>query len=186
MRRQHDNKGLRIFLTALSICVGLTVFWGCSEREGPGPPSVPTGVLLAGGQGSQQITFLNEVTYREIWVKGGQKTVQLRLHGHQLTIPKKALPENQIVVVRIELPLPGVVMLSLKPHGLTFAHGHPATLSFSYEDADLGDIRPRDLAIYREIGSGEGWECLGGKVNPGEKTVTVDLEHFSRYALASR
>jgi len=174
---------LRLFL--LLVQVGIFSLSGCGDREVPQTTPGPTGVLLSSSEGQGQPDFLEEATFREQWVRGGEKTVRLNLRGHVLVIPKRGLEENRIVLVRISLPVPGVLMVSLEPDGLEFAEGHPASLALSYEDADLKGVPPHDLAIYRETSTG-GWERLGGTVEPGEKQVTVDLTHFSRYALASR
>ncbi len=181
----RGQKRLTLHLLQLSISIGLVVVWGCGEQEMAGRPSGPDGVLLATKEFSGQMSILREVTCRETVVVGNRTTVVLKLHGHRLVIPKKALPEGVVVTVRVSLTEPRVLMLDLEPDSLTFVHGHPAELSFSYEDAELGDTPAGKLAIYRYVGGGR-WECLGGRVNYRSEEVTVELEHFSRYALASR
>ena len=65
------------------------------------------------------------------------------------------------------------------PIGTTFAL--PATITLSYDEADLqAGWREEDLAIWRKNGT---WQNLGGAVDTGANTVSLEVTSLSEYAI---
>lgn len=120
------------------------------------------------------------MTHEGMWI--GVQGGLLRLRWHELYIPENALAEPTLI--RISLPYPDSLFLDLEPSGLWF--NHDVELRFSYREVDLGLVEEDSLAVYRLVDSTGVWECLGGQVDRWQDQVVVWLEHFSRYALASR
>ncbi len=69
-----------------------------------------------------------------------------------------------------------------RPHGIQFRR--PARLTLSYKSANLEGVDENSLRVYYFNEETQIWELIGGIVNKLTKTVTVEITHFSRYALA--
>ncbi len=67
------------------------------------------------------------------------------------------------------------------PHGVQF--NESVEIELSYLNADLTDVDESTLQIYYYNESTGLWEYVGGTVDTTRKVVSVDLEHFSRYAI---
>jgi Subtilase family./S-layer homology domain. len=59
----------------------------------------------------------------------------------------------------------------------------PVTLKLKYDRKGLNSISPKFLAVYTLNESDGKWNVVGGKVDEASDTVSVNLNHFSRYAL---
>ncbi|PKM47783.1 MAG: hypothetical protein CVV03_01820 [Firmicutes bacterium HGW-Firmicutes-8] len=59
----------------------------------------------------------------------------------------------------------------------------PIILKLSFSGIDLKNVDPQKLGIYRLDETSGQWVYIGGKVLAGNKTVTVALTHFSKYAI---
>ena len=70
------------------------------------------------------------------------------------------------------------------PHGLVFDGPRQPKLSFRYTLADLTNRDPSNLQIWYQPTSGEGWLAQLSDVNLEFDAVSMDLYHFSNYALA--
>jgi len=68
------------------------------------------------------------------------------------------------------------------PHGLEF--NHPAELTISLENADPADLSDNLPQLFYYNPSRELWELVGGQVDDQANTLTAELHHFSRYAVA--
>lgn len=68
------------------------------------------------------------------------------------------------------------------PHGIQFRR--PVQLMLSYKTANLEGVDENSLRVYYFNEETQIWELIGGQVNKLTKTVTVQITHFSRYALA--
>jgi hypothetical protein len=75
--------------------------------------------------------------------------------------------------------LPECIPHDDEPSGLTFAP--PARLTIEVED--ISDVDPARLKIAGASSSHDDWQVLGGTYDPDEGTVSIDVFHFSRYAL---
>lgn len=118
---------------------------------------------------------------------------QLTLLGHTLTVPRGAVTSptlftmlvglNGYVEVHLEALVPSLFgLLNIGGRGFR----EPVRLTLSYANAtNVGD--PNDLVIVHL----PGWwgyrtaEPLPSTVDTARKTVTAELDHFSRYAMAS-
>ncbi len=70
------------------------------------------------------------------------------------------------------------------PHGTRFPGGQPATLTFNYTYADLGGREPADLKIWYQPLPGDPWTPEPTVADVRNNTVTIELDHFSNYAVA--
>jgi ZU5 domain/Thrombospondin type 3 repeat len=127
-------------------------------------------------------------SYEEVVTsEGGTMTTDV---GDTLTVPPEALSTPETLTIQIEplpaLPPPGVPMLSraytLGPEGTTFST--PVTVIFAYTDADMAPgADPMNLRVYLFDPEAGSWSPVGGVVDAVAKTISVQLEHFSTYAL---
>ncbi len=59
----------------------------------------------------------------------------------------------------------------------------PVNVKLSYSGVDLKNVDQRKLGVYRLDETTGQWIYVGGKVDPANKTVTVALSGFSKYAI---
>jgi hypothetical protein len=109
----------------------------------------------------------------------------LTLQNHSLLVPPGAV--TQPTTFRMELVPNRLVMVDLEAtrRGRDVGadgFGTPVTLTLSYKDADVRD--PSKLFILRYNENGE-HERLPSVVNTTNKTVSAQLDHFSRYCMAT-
>jgi hypothetical protein len=69
------------------------------------------------------------------------------------------------------------------PDGTVF--NTPVTAVFNYTDADLADglVDPATLRVYVYDSIAQQWQLLGGTVDTVAKTITVQITHFSDFAI---
>jgi len=110
--------------------------------------------------------------------------------GDELTVPAGALSEDTTITVNIETlpaaPPPSYLAITrayrFEPEGITFST--PVTVTFSYSEGDVPfGCNPADLNVYVFNGATGEWDLVGGTVDSEAHTVTVQLTHFSIYAL---
>lgn len=102
-----------------------------------------------------------------------------------LWIPKNALPADAMVEVDIEPDFyidHDMLTYRFSPHHTTFQK--PVTFIASYAVADLDGVDEDKLGVYYFNEETRLWEFVGGLVDKENKTITVELYHFSRYAIA--
>jgi len=102
-----------------------------------------------------------------------------------LWIPQNALPEDATVEVDIEPDFyidHDMLTYRFSPHRTTFKK--PVTFIASYAIADLNGVDEDKLGVYYFNEETRLWEFAGGWVDKINKTITVELYHFSRYAIA--
>lgn len=85
------------------------------------------------------------------------------------------------VTITMEAVNDGYVTFKFGPNGLGFSP--PAKLTISASKADLTGISTTDLAIAGASDGSDDWQVIGGTYDPVTNTVTVEIHHFSRYAL---
>ncbi len=73
------------------------------------------------------------------------------------------------------------VSINLRPDGTTFSPS--ATLKWSYDGIDLGNINPLTLTIYTY--DGESWLELPTMVDTQAKLVIAEVTHFSSFSMGS-
>lgn len=119
---------------------------------------------------------------------GGTLTTAL---GDDLTVPAGALASDTTLTSTLQpvpaVPPVGLVAISraydFGPDGTTFSS--PVAAVFHYTTADLagGLVDPLTLRVYVFDSLAGDWVLVGGTVDTLTQTITVDLNHFSDYAL---
>jgi len=110
----------------------------------------------------------------------------------RLVIPEGAVAEDEEIEINIKKP--NKFEWDLKPHGYQFAV--PVELTIFLENADIMDLEEKGnnagwefdgditgIDIYWEVVQ-NGWMPQGAWYDETENSFRVDLDHFSRYALA--
>jgi hypothetical protein len=105
-----------------------------------------------------------------------------------LEVPSNALSENMTFTV-LQAPPESIsnykmvsYVFDIGPSGTTFAT--PSTLTLPYDESELpAGVSEDNLAIYRRTSAGGDWELVGGDVNATAKTVSVQIDHLSEYAV---
>jgi hypothetical protein len=177
-------------LTALVLAVVLAAGVSCTSDNalGPSEPSAPAqmtsddrqslllGEVINGVKNLQLLSCSaqpNVVVTKVVGTAGGTIVVG----AHQLVIPAGALARNY--TIRAEQVTGPVNSVRLAPEGLQFAK--PARLTLSY-----GNCSPL-LLLKRVVYTNELLsilELIPSLDNLQTRTVTGDIRHFSRYAVA--
>lgn len=190
-------------LLSLPAVLALVLFSSCEPGGGPGL-NAPTGPLfeeaiedesganysLVEGRIPSDILDLN--VSKEIGIEGGS----LKLAGHTLTVPAGAVDEptlftmtlvtNGFVEVDLSATIPGALgnLVDVGERGFNV----PVTLSLTYGYASNVEREEEGkLFILRLLGDYESpeHEKIESRVVSEGKTVTVELDHFSKYCLAT-
>ena len=100
-----------------------------------------------------------------------------------IDIPPGALASDTVIFgVDTASSKPGsFASINLRPDGTTFSP--PATLKWSYDGLDIGDINPLALTIYTY--DGEFWIELPSTVDVQAKLVIAEVSHFSLFSMGS-
>jgi hypothetical protein len=174
---------------------------GCDpagSRVSPSPtePQELLGGLL-GGNKVQGYTLVKAplLSLEDLSISGliGLQGGQLTLLGHTLTVPAGAVSQPTLFVltvlptgyveVDLEASLTSLLGGLLDVGSRGFAKPVPVTLSYA---AGTNVSDPRRLTILRVnslLGYGK-YEVMPSRVNLTAKTVTTELDHFSRYVIA--
>jgi hypothetical protein len=105
---------------------------------------------------------------------------QVVLARHSVAIPPGALEDSTIISISVPDPL--YVMADFGPDAVEFKK--PVQISMSYRDLNLGSVKEENLTICWFDPSSGMWVDEQGKLDTVEKTVTIWVDHFSRYALS--
>ena len=173
---------LRRFMSAVLVAA-LVSFAGvsCGDNLPTATPSADPSPLLVGdllsGVGLLKCTPLPYASASKVIGPAGGS---LQVGPHVLRIPAGAL--SQSVTIRAEAPSDVVNSVRLYPEGLQFG-GAGASLTMSYANCNLlGRTLPKRIAY-----TSEGLQILSYLLsldNLLQKSVTGQLRHFSRYAVA--
>ena len=114
----------------------------------------------------------------------------LSVGGHSVTVPQGAVleptlftmltPSTPVIDVELNALVPGVLRGLLRTLVL---FRNPVTLELSYANA-RGDIDPDRLVIVRLLGD-DRYEILPTQVDKRRQVIRAELDHFSKYAMAS-
>jgi hypothetical protein len=104
---------------------------------------------------------------------------KLQISGADFQISKYSILKSSQIVMERSPDTFGVWTIHFDPSGLTFAP--PARLTIDVED--ISGIDPARLKIAGASSGLEDWQVLGGTYDPDDETVSIDVYHFSRYAL---
>jgi hypothetical protein len=102
----------------------------------------------------------------------------IHLGRHTLTVPAGAVSGD--INFTFAIASVNAVALDCGPTGLTFQT--PVTLQFSYQGTQYDHMDNPDLRIYYAAPDGT-FEWMPSVVDPVNRTVTTQLNHFSRYIL---
>ena len=140
------------------------------EAQAPRTETINGVRLLTAPQGLQ----LAGTTTKTIGLLGGT----IEMDGGRLSVPLGALlvPRQITMTGMIE----GHYQYRFGPDGLQFLL--PATLTIAADPAELG-ILPQQLAVAVASDEGNDWQVLGGVYNPVTGTISVQVHHFTQYAL---
>jgi hypothetical protein len=103
----------------------------------------------------------------------------LQISGAELRVARYSVSKSSSIVMERAPDTFGVWTIRFEPSGLTFAP--PARLTISVKDID--GIDPARIKIAGASSGAEDWQVLGGTYDPAKGTVSIDIYHFSRYAL---
>ncbi len=73
---------------------------------------------------------------------------------------------------------------AFQPHGSTFMGRKPVTLWVSLLYADFGNLRPELLRVWYQPTELDEWTTADTEIDPGFRSLTMKLRHFSGYAIA--
>jgi len=179
-------------MTALFLAAVLAAGVSCTSDDslGPSAPAGPSGMAEADGQQSDLLlgTLLNNLKNLNLLGCSPQayatRTQVVGVNGgtiyvgtHKLVIPAGALNRNY--TIRAEQVTNRVNSVRLSPEGLRFAK--PAKLTLSYSNCSPLLLLKRVVytdELLRIL------ELIPSLDNLRTKTVTGDIRHFSRYAVA--
>lgn len=177
-------------MTAFVLAVVLTAGVSCTSDDalGPSQPSTPTQMtadnqqsLLLGGilDGVKNLSLLSCSTQQYVVVSKvvGPAGGTIVVGTHKLVIPEGALGKNY--TIRAEQITGRVNSVRFAPEGLKFAK--PAKLTLSYSNCSPLLLLKRVVytdELLRIL------ELIPSLDNLKTKTVTGDIRHFSRYAVA--
>lgn len=184
-------------LAALALLVALT---GCSRMLSTSPDSTTAPIAGSGKSGagdagvisvpplpSADSLLRNVVWYpvKSLLVTQGTDVVvsgsRYRLHFF-----KNSLDADQLITIQ-EYDA-NRADVTFGPHGIKFVTPVELTVDFSGTTYDVAPTRDdvAEPALFYWNEDTQRWEELAGKVDWSRRTVTVYLEHFSRYALGSK
>ena len=179
-------------LTALFLAVVLSAGVSCTSDDsmGPSAPSAPAAMTETDGQQSELLlgTLLNHLKNLHLLGCSPQPYVSrtqvvgknggtITVGTHKLVIPAGALAKNY--TIRAEQVTHRVNSVRFSPEGLKFAK--PAKLTLSYSNCSPLLLLKRVVytdELLRIL------ELIPSLDNLRTKTVTGDIRHFSRYAVA--
>ena len=151
----------------------------CSSNDGPVSPSVPAPSQALDGDGliSLRLLTCSMQPYAVTTTTVGPDGAVIKVGTHQLTIPQGALT---IPVTITAEQVPGDAnTVRFSPEGLLFLKS--AQLTLSYRNCSL--VAADKKVVYTD----ESLRVLSqqpSKDDGNKKTVTGDIRHFSRYAVA--
>jgi len=153
-------------------------------QEGPvtPPPHVPSAELVSEALRTLEGTLMRCTPMDELRVEQvvGRSGGTITFGPHRLVIPAGALREP--TRIRAEIRSENVNSVRLSPEGLRFRT--PARLTLSYANCDLlgGLLNEKQIAYTSE--SLKIYWYLPSVDNVLERSVSTDLDHFSRYAVS--
>ncbi|RJX17313.1 MAG: S-layer homology domain-containing protein [Ammonifex sp.] len=123
----------------------------------------------------------------EIVATGGAQSATVLDGKVTLNIPAGALPPKTKVTAKIAADAPAGVPAGLTPVSPVVsiesaaAPAKPVILRLRYDPLKISGLDPLCCRVFREEAGG--WRLVGGRVARGENEITVELKHFSNYAV---
>ncbi|GAW92426.1 S8 family serine peptidase, partial [Calderihabitans maritimus] len=145
---------------------------------------------LGGNTGYSQPVFYQVLQSNEVMVDTGGGEYNFEQGQVKLIIPPDAFAsQTRIRVSKVDqngtvAPPSGYRLVgAVYDFTAETEFNSPVTVVFKYNPEELGDAVEEALKVYYLKPTTNKWEPVGGKVNTVTHTVTVELEHFSQYAL---
>ena len=174
----HFWKPLRQALLAVTV-LGLAA---CGEQMEPLSPEA----------GQPALKTINGVTFvplkhgRSIAAAGtvqrvpGKSGATISLDDATLVIQPGSVSDPNATIT-MSAANDGYLTFIFGPSGLSFSPA--AKLTISVAKAEMSGLDPNQLRIAGASDSADDWQVIGGVYDAATNTVTVDIDHFSRYAL---
>lgn len=175
-------------LTALILAVVIAGGVSCTSGD-PHGPSDSHSLRVGGAEGTSsplvgnllenltELLSCSPQQYESVSEVIGPDGGTIVVGAHSLTIPAGALAEQY--TIQAEQVSGRVNSVRFSPEGLTFAQ--PATLSLSYANCSPPIVANQVVYTDELL---QILELLPSVDDPETRTVTGDIEHFSRYAVA--
>jgi hypothetical protein len=150
----------------------------------------PPPILSLGSAGVTSTAALSKKSEWAVVAAGGISALGGQVAGSHYTLdfPPNAIDSNLKVLVRISEYSPAVLDFELSPHGISF--NVPVTLGVDYKGTNADPSSPHydgSVPVFFWFNPDTGvWEEQPGVNDPESLQYTVELSHFSRYALAGR
>jgi len=170
-------------LTVFTI-LAIFLLTSCGKMPSTAPDmSSSTGdINIVGLNGGQDLTLQGGLKAQE---KIGPDGGTVEIPGYvRIVIPAGAMAKKK--KVKITIPHPDEFSWELEPHGYEFAVPVQLTVFTENADSESADDdgwSDSGMDIYWEASSG--WIPQNAAYDEDESAFEVDLEHFSRYALAT-
>ncbi len=150
------------------------------EPSPPEPPGTTTVTTVVTSQG----TFTQPVTASSV-----DKQVNVTINQNTKGLTKEGTPLREITVVPIPTPPPppsqsNIIGLTYEfgPEGATF--DKPVTLTFTYNASQIPEgVDEKNLVLALWDNATGKWVTLVSTVDPVNNTITVQVTHFSKYAI---
>ena len=115
----------------------------------------------------------------------------IRICGHELAIPRGAIPDRLEVSITFSEPESDYIKVTIEAEGhnsFHFREGHPAILTMSYKRKDEDLLPGEVLRVYQvrpEDDTIIGEPSLIGAADQAREEVKVRLDHLSGYVIGS-
>jgi hypothetical protein len=190
-------------LLVVAVVAGLTA---CGQDDGPFAPVAlqesvndatitingvqllkATAATTQGLQRSSYVVFGNakSLTTTEAKATIGRRGGVISVTSGSLSIPKRALNSDTTITMVDEGAIDGGIRSYVfGPSGLLFNRSATLTIKMSAEELKSMGIDPYRLGVaYVTSPEHSDWQVLGGVWDPTTETISVPIDHFSRYAL---
>ncbi|MBI4331816.1 MAG: fibronectin type III domain-containing protein [Chloroflexi bacterium] len=151
------------------------------------PPAAPPAVAVTGLTAAAPLTLdANGRAVAAATIQNTAGTVVMNVAPNTLVTGPNRQPLAGITAAPLTTPPVAppnraiVFAYTLGPSGAQF--NPPISLTMSYNPATLPPgVKPTSLVV--AFWDGSGWVSLGGKVNTANNTITVDVSHFTEFAI---
>ncbi|MDI6711389.1 MAG: S8 family serine peptidase [Bacillota bacterium] len=148
----------------------------------------PSGGGGGGGGGAPAPTATLPPGTEEFDTTGDAQSLSALDGQVNLDLPAGALPDGAKVTVKLaadepeKAPAGAVAVSPVFSFETTAAPAKPVTVRLRYDAAKLAGLDPRALLVFRRNGDGT-WTRAGGRLDRAAQAVSVELDHFSEYAV---
>lgn len=169
--------------TDLSATPGGDIVFAKKADGGGGKKADGGGGGKGGSKGGQDNTETYENTSAEKTI--GKNGGFLAVEGAKLTIPKNAVSSRTLITMEDVGAIEGALWAyEFTPAGLVFDKPAELWVDVSLEYLEANGVDPGRLRIALVTGPDPAnWQYLIGRYQPSYQRISVQIDHFSRYAL---